>query len=298
MNTSGRTFIYDISFNNLGSLSSLRNNNVVSITKNSIIDVFIFCSFDISIGDSFIILSNGSKGYFSILDISNVKIEKVVNNKSIYIDLFKINAEKIDNGNMNLYLNESIFEILKLDINYTNLDENKNVVIYDPVTGRQYYHTIENDISTLTPSNILFFDTNDSKIKYSSNKTFVIDHPIDDDKYLVHACLEGPEAGVYYRGQSKIEECGHVDIYLPEYVSHIARDFTVLVTAVVDINWTYDKTLTSLVVSDVIGNKFRVFGASNTKFNWQVLGRRDSIDVEPLKQKVSLNGDGPYRWIS
>jgi hypothetical protein len=298
MNNSGRTFIYDISFNHLGTSYNLRKDNVVSITKNSIIDIFIFCSFDISIGDKFIIFSNGSKGYFSILNISKVKIQKVVNSVIIYIDLFKINAEKIDSGNMNLNLNESIIEIQNLDINYTNLDENKNVLIYDPVTGKQYYHIIEKDSSTPSPSNIFFFDTSDNKIKYSSNKTFVIDHPIRDDKYLVHACLEGPEAGVYYRGQSKIEECGHVDIYLPEYVSHIARDFTVLVTAVVDINWTYDKTLPSLVVSDVIENKFRVFGPSDTKFNWQVSGKRDSIDVEPLKRKVLLNGNGPYRWIT
>jgi len=35
-------------------------------------------------------------------------------------------------------------------------------------------------------------------------KTFIINHPLDDSKYLVHACLEGPEAGIYYRGDGEI----------------------------------------------------------------------------------------------
>ena len=29
------------------------------------------------------------------------------------------------------------------------------------------------------------------------SKSFIIDHPTDPSKYLVHVCLEGPEAGVY-----------------------------------------------------------------------------------------------------
>ena len=39
---------------------------------------------------------------------------------------------------------------------------------------------------------------------YDSTKTFVIEHPNNVDKFLVHGCLEGPEAGVYYRGKDKI----------------------------------------------------------------------------------------------
>ena len=35
-------------------------------------------------------------------------------------------------------------------------------------------------------------------------KSFVIDHPLDSSKYLVHGCIEGAEAAVYYRGQAKL----------------------------------------------------------------------------------------------
>ena len=36
----------------------------------------------------------------------------------------------------------------------------------------------------------------------ASSKSFVIDHPTKENKQLVHACLEGPENGVYLRGKS------------------------------------------------------------------------------------------------
>ena len=47
----------------------------------------------------------------------------------------------------------------------------------------------------------------------SSNKLFDIPHPIKENKRLVHACLEGPENGVYIRGRLTGENI----IELPDY---------------------------------------------------------------------------------
>lgn len=44
-------------------------------------------------------------------------------------------------------------------------------------------------------------------------KYFNIPHPTKEDKRLVHACLEGPENGVYFRGRLKKENT----IEMPEY---------------------------------------------------------------------------------
>ena len=55
-----------------------------------------------------------------------------------------------------------------------------------------------------------FFVFRDNEIVRSTvatsngNKTFVIQHPTNTNKYLIHACLEGPESGVYYRGKTFI----------------------------------------------------------------------------------------------
>jgi len=117
----------------------------------------------------------------------------------------------------------------------------------------------------------------------------VIDHPIDKNKYLVHACLEGPEAGVYYRGKSKIVNNDFVKIILPDYVHLLATEFTIQITALGSHN--------SFYTSKIQKGKFKVYG-KNGKFFWHVHGMRNSVQTEPDKNKVSLNGNGPYQWIS
>ena len=123
-------------------------------------------------------------------------------------------------------------------------------------------------------------------------KTFVIDHPIDEDKYLVHACLEGPEAGVYYRGISEITNGSNTTIELPNYVYKLANDFTIHLTPI------YDNKFVQLAYTEITDNKFTVFSNNgNVKFSWQVYGKRQSINVEPFKKDVILKGEGPYTWL-
>jgi hypothetical protein len=127
----------------------------------------------------------------------------------------------------------------------------------------------------------------------TGSKTFVIDHPIDRNKYLVHACLEGPESGVYYRGEGKITNNYYATIELPCYVHKLASNFTVNITQI------YDEILEenqNLKCSRVLNNKFNVYG-KNCSFYWHVFGKRLSLEVEPFKNNVNLKGEGPYTWI-
>jgi hypothetical protein len=142
------------------------------------------------------------------------------------------------------------------------------------------------------------YDTSTYEVVYgavdvSYNKTFIIDHPDDPEKYLVHACLEGPDVGVYYRGTSQIVNNDSIVIDLPAYVKNLATDFTVHLTPI------YDDTnvnLTTLVSSKVENNRFTVYG-DNCEFCWVVHGKRGDIEVEPLKKDVIVKGNGPYKWI-
>jgi hypothetical protein len=141
----------------------------------------------------------------------------------------------------------------------------------------------------------LWYDNSRKEILYDTAKTFVIDHPLQPaEKYLVHACLEGPEAGVYYRGKAEIPASSSTTVvHLPDYVCALAEDLTVQVTAI------YNGTVRTLNASEVdtATGSFTVFGAPGP-FHWTVYGRRKTIDVEPRKDAVALQGDGPYRWIS
>jgi len=144
------------------------------------------------------------------------------------------------------------------------------------------------------PTHPLVYNPSSKKVTYNSAKTFVIDHPIEEDKFLVHACLEGPEAGVYYRGKTQIENNENVTIALPNYVERLAKNFTVHLTQI------YEESTKNVQImlktTEVVNNKFTVYG-SNCKFFWIVYGERNSIEVEPLKSSVEINGEGPYKWV-
>jgi hypothetical protein len=140
----------------------------------------------------------------------------------------------------------------------------------------------------------LVYNPNSKKVTYNVAKTFVIDHPEDETRFLVHACLEGPEAGVYYRGKATIQNNEYVTIVLPNYVDKLAKNFTVHLTQIYD-ELSKDVNII-LKTTEVVNNRFTVHGR-NCNFFWIVYGERLSIEVEPLKESVKIEGNGPYKWV-
>jgi len=125
----------------------------------------------------------------------------------------------------------------------------------------------------------------------TSAKSFVINHPDDENKYLVHACLEGSEAGVYYRGIGEITNNISATIHLPSYVRNLANSFTIQLTPIYS-----GKKIEQLYASKIENNSFNVYG-ENCEFYWLVQGKRCDIEVEPLKSSTIVKGNGPYTWI-
>jgi len=141
-----------------------------------------------------------------------------------------------------------------------------------------------------TGINGVWYDPSANALKYSLAKNFIIEHPVDINKYLVHACLEGPEAGVYYRGVGQITDNNSTTIELPYYVEKLATNFTIQITPI------YNGKIVILNASEVENNKFNVYG-ENCKFYWNLTGKRFDINVEPEKNSVCVKGDGPYLYI-
>ena len=144
----------------------------------------------------------------------------------------------------------------------------------------------------------LLYDLSNREIVYngaqscSEAKTFIIDHPDDPpNKYLVHACLEGPEAGVFYRGKGTIQNNHSATITLPQYVRKLAYDFTVQLTPI----RTSPTKPTQLTSSKVIDGLFTVYG-TNGSFFWLVYAKRQSIEPEMPKSTTNVYGDGPYKY--
>ena len=105
--------------------------------------------------------------------------------------------------------------------------------------------------------------------------------------------MEGPEAGVYYRGKGEIVNGSFAEIQLPSYVGVLCTDLTVQLTHI------YDGAVKVFSASEVdtATNTFRVHG-ENGRFNWLVHGKRGDVEVEPSKDAVNLHGDGPYTYLS
>jgi hypothetical protein len=174
-------------------------------------------------------------------------------------------------------------------------------------SGSLFISPVRNDATADLSLNALIYKST-GEITYG-NKTFVIQHPLDKEKYLVHACLEGPEAGVYYRGTSFIlPEADFTEITLPNYVDTLANNFTVHVTPV-----TEQASNVILSVSRVTCGKFKVYQKKSTwkkvwrrlkktaaepqYFDYIVFGKRASLETEPLKALVEVKGQGPYTWL-
>ena len=152
--------------------------------------------------------------------------------------------------------------------------------------------------SAAVTGNALVYDVANSEVVYNTGKTFIIDHPINSNRYLVHACLEGPEDGIYYRGKGEIaENTSYVDIYLPSYVSAFGTDFTVHITPIYD----GPGSIQHYAAGEVTNSQFTVYCEAPvprvTKFSWIVHGKRSSVVAEPLKSEVVVRGEGPYKWL-
>ncbi len=137
-------------------------------------------------------------------------------------------------------------------------------------------------------------------VKTNIFKTFIIDHPADPERYLVHATLEGPEGAVYYRGTAHLEN-GRAEIVLPGYFEPLTRkDGRTIILTNVD-------GFDALAVRKVAGHQIhdgRFLVESNNpvstqEFDWEVKAVRADgpiLQVEPLRSAVEVGGIGPYTY--
>ncbi|MGW4153245.1 hypothetical protein ACWEDF_08855 [Micromonospora chersina] len=122
------------------------------------------------------------------------------------------------------------------------------------------------------------------------SKQFAIDHPLDGPdaarrRQLIHAALEGPENGVYYRGEGRLEN-GTATVELPAYFEALTRaeGRTVQLTPVFE----DDEPVSALAAGRVRDGAFRVRTVDGSPashaFCWQVTAIR--ADLEPLAVEV------------
>jgi hypothetical protein len=132
-------------------------------------------------------------------------------------------------------------------------------------------------------------------------KTFVIPHPTDSDRYLVHGTLEGPEAAVFYRGQGRLAQ-GRARINLPPFFEALSRQEgrTVQLTPMDGFDRLAIRSREGWPVKDGVLEVYSDNPASTQAFMWEVKAVRADVpklEVEVPKTDALVRGDGPYTYL-
>ena len=120
----------------------------------------------------------------------------------------------------------------------------------------------------------------------SKIKSFLINHPLDPEhKELIHSTLEGPEIGVFYRGEAQLSN-GEATVLLPDYFEALTRNEnrTVLLTP----KFKEDAQISMLAASGVKDGKFtvRMIDRKNPsqRFYWEVKAVRADVEILRVEQ--------------
>jgi len=155
----------------------------------------------------------------------------------------------------------------------------------DLTVGRDV--SVLNDLVVANNADILndLFVLNDATVigdlTVTGIKFFAQQHPGDPTKVVTYAALEGPEAGTYVRGTTRLVD-GEAVIELPESFRLVTSDagLTAQVTLLEDCNGLYvsEKSTTRIVVKELLE------GTSNARFDYLVQGvRRGYEDFDPIR---------------
>jgi hypothetical protein len=125
------------------------------------------------------------------------------------------------------------------------------------------------------------------ELDVTGTKNFLIPHPLDKAKDLVHSSLEGPECGVFYRGEVTTKK-GVAEVTLPDYFEKLTLpgDRTVLLTQVFES--TTDE-LVMLAASRVTAGKFKIRSSTpSVKVAWEVKAVRSDVPrLEVARAKLA-----------
>jgi hypothetical protein len=118
----------------------------------------------------------------------------------------------------------------------------------------------------------------------AGTKSFRITHPLDDEKWLVHGSLEGPEYGVYYRGEGVTVD-SWAEVELPDYFEALTMQEgrTVYLTPFFEDDTELCSTVAASRVKD---GRFKVWSALPAqKFYWMVMAVRGDVPELVVEQE-------------
>lgn len=193
---------------------------------------------------------------------------------------------QLNQGGGNLFLASNQFSV----------ETNNNLASIDTGTSGEFN-------AGTTNSYFIADGTEAQVVSAGAFKSFVIPHPTDPERYLVHGCVEAPIAKVEYEGTVAVED-GLALVELPAYFEAATVSGTETVQLTVELTTHKGKPMVcSAAPSEVKGGRFHIYAHApdGTRVHWQVKAQRADVpqfEVEPRRADVQVQGDGPYRFIA
>lgn len=180
---------------------------------------------------------------------------------------------------------------------------NGHAVIWGPTTNSKLQLETGGNALLGAPNNNYIYCTGSGTqvVSNGSVKSFVIPHPTDPDRWLVHGCVEGPEAGVEYRGVAVLDKNDEAIVDLPEYfeAATIPGSWSIHLTAELA-DFEGMPMICTAVYTPIKNNKFKIVALGADRVSWLVKATRSDIapfPVEPLREDVQVRGESPYTWL-
>lgn len=116
----------------------------------------------------------------------------------------------------------------------------------------------------------------------AETKNFIIEHPSKSGYKLVHACIEGPENGVYYRGRLRRSN----EIWFPDYWENLVDFKTITV------HLTPRRHHQELYVKETVDNKFiRIENNIESTIDCDYIICAERVDVKKLVVERKEDGN-------
>lgn len=130
-------------------------------------------------------------------------------------------------------------------------------------------------------------------------KSFIIPHPDDPGRLLIHGCTESPHNGVEYWGEADLSGTGRADVELPAYFESLTdtEGRVVLVTPI-------GAAARPVSATTPRQGRFTIHGEAGQKVAWLVKAIRKDVPpllVEPRRDQVDVHGpdpDSPYLYYT
>jgi len=119
-------------------------------------------------------------------------------------------------------------------------------------------------------------------------KSFVVDHPLDATKQIAYISLEGPEAGMYTRGTTKLNN-GKAIIELPEHFRLMAVESSITVTLTPLSGQSKGLAVTQKSLEDGIIVEELMEGSGTYQFDWEVKCIRKGLENHQVVRPKQIN---------